>query len=259
MHDITDGKLQIANLTRVEEVHLPQSHRVCRVRAWDSFAYILSGKVDYHMCDGCSFTLEAGDIHYLPLGCSYTMDIYPEGVHYIVCDFACFLQEKRKDFWFSAKNPQIYEKLFRELALQFSAESYVRMASSMAVLFQIYAQIIKDHHPSYVPGSAKMKIQKAQVYIQQNLTDRSLSVKELAKHAQMSQVHFRRLFHDLVGVSPVKYILAARVTKAKSLLGLSEMRLEDIAEQTGFSSTAHLCTAFKTATGLTPSQYRKSI
>lgn len=259
MHDITDGKLQITNLARAEEVRLPQSHRICRRRAWDSFCFILDGKVDYHMRDGSSFTLQAGDVQFLPLDCSYTMDIHPEGFHYIVCDFACPIAEQRKDFWFSAQNPQIYEKLFRELALQFSAESYARMASSMAALFQIYAQIVKDHHPGYLSGSAKKKIVKAQAYIQQNLADRNLSVQQLAEQAQMSQVHFRRLFHELFGMSPVKYLLNARVEKAKSLLGLSEMRLEDVAGQTGFSSTAHLCAAFKNVTGQTPGQYRKSV
>lgn len=259
MHDVIDGQLQITNLARVEEVRLPQSHRVCKRRAWDSFCYVLAGKVDYHMNGGSSFTLQAGDVQYLPLGCGYTMDIHPEGFYYIVCDFACPVSESRKDFYFSAKNAQIYEKLFRDLALRFGTESHARIPSSMAVLFQIYAQIVKDHHPSYRSGAAKEKIVKAQAYIQQNLADRNLSVQQLAAEAKMSQVHFRRLFHDLCGMSPVKYLLSVRVAKAKSLLGLSEMRLEDIAAQTGFSSTAHLCAAFKNVTGLTPGQYRKRI
>lgn len=72
----------------------------------------------------------------------------------------------------------------------------------------------------------------------------------------MSQVHFRRLFHAMYNTSPAKFITAARVAKAKSLLEMSEMRLEDVAEQAGFASVAYLCTVFKSATGLTPSQYR---
>lgn len=257
MLDITNGELQISNLSRVEEVRLQQSHRVCKRRAYDSFVLLLSGKVDYHMGDGRSFTYTAGDVHYLPLHCGYTMDIHPEGLHYIVCDFVCPAQETRQDFGFSAKNPQIYEKLFRELALRFSAQGPERMALSLSVLFQIYGQIVRDHHPSYISGAAKKKIASVQTFLLQNLADRSLSVKQLAERAHMSEVHFRRLFHDMYGISPVKYLLAARVDRAKSLMGLSEMRLEDIAAQTGFSSTSHLCTAFKAATGLTPGQYRR--
>ena len=61
MHDVIDGQLQITNLARVEEVRLPQSHRVCKRRAWDSFCYVLDGKVDYHMNGGSSFTLQNGE------------------------------------------------------------------------------------------------------------------------------------------------------------------------------------------------------
>lgn len=259
MHNITDGQLQIANLARVEDTWLPPSHRTCKNRLWDSFVYILSGQVDYHFADGRDFTFREGDVHYLPLHCAYTMDVHPGGLHYIVCDFTSTSPGPRQDLWFSAKTPQIYEKLFRELDLRFSGQAPSRMAASLAILFQIYAQIVKDHHPSYLSGSAKKKILNAQTYILRNLADRELSVKALAEQAKMSEVHFRRLFHDLFGISPVKYILTARIGKAKSMLGLSELRLEEIAAQTGFSSTAHLCAAFKTATGLTPSQYRRQL
>ena len=132
------------------------------------------------------------------------------------------------------------------------------LTASMAVLFQIYAQIIREYHPGYLPGSTKVKILSAQAYIRQNLADRSLSVKALAARSGMSEVHFRRLFHKLLGICPAQYIQNARVSKVTSMLGLSELRLEDIAAQTGFSSAAHLCAVFKTATGLTPSHYRRS-
>lgn len=256
MQDITAGNLQIANLVRVEDARLPQGHRVCKKRRWDSFVYILSGKVDYHMADGRDFTFRAGDLHYLPLHCCYTMDVHPEGLHYIVCDFVC-PPGQRQDLFFAPKMPQLYEKLFRELDQRFSTHGPERMAASMAILFQIYAQIVKELHPNYISGDAKKKILNAQAHILRSVSDRNLSVKALAAQANMSEVHFRRLFHDLFGMSPVKYILTARIDKAKSMLGLSELRLEDISIQAGFSSTAHLCAAFKAATGLTPGQYRR--
>ena len=259
MVDITTGELQITNLTRVEEVHLRKSHRICKARKWDSFACILAGRVDYHMESGNSFTLSAGDVQYLPRHCAYTMDIYPEGLHYIVCDFSSITEGERKELWFSARNRQIYEKLFRELNVCFSAEIPERMPLSLAVLLQIYAQIVRDYHPGYISGMAKKRLSGMQTYILRNLTDKELSVRQLAKNAKMSEVHFRRLFHDIYGTSPTKYITATRVTKAKSLMGLSEMRLEDIAAQTGFSSVAYFCTVFKETTGLTPSQYRRQM
>ena len=257
MYDITDGRLQIVNITRVEEVRLRQCHLVDKKRARDSFVIILEGKVDYNMKDGSTHTLCAGDVYYLPLHCAYTMDVYPEGLHYIVCNFQCLQQEPRRIFFYGAQNPQSYEKLFRELAVRFAGDGPERMAECLGILYSIYARIIKHYHPTYVSGAAKQKIQKAHDHILQNLADRTLSVERLAKDAKMSQVHFRRLFHAMYNTSPAKFITAARVAKAKSLLEMSEMRLEDVAEQAGFATVAYLCSVFKATTGLTPSQYRK--
>jgi hypothetical protein len=115
MHDITDGKLQIAHLVRVEEVRLSQTRSTEKKRPVDSFAFLLSGRMEYHMYDGRAYTLRAGDIHFLPLHCGYTLTIPPEGAHYIVCDFVCTSPAPRRGTYFTAQNPQIYEKLFREL------------------------------------------------------------------------------------------------------------------------------------------------
>ena len=256
MHDITDGKLQIANLVRVEEVRLNQTRSHEKKRPVDSFAFLLSGRMAYHMYDGRTFTLRAGDIHFLPLHSGYTLTIPPEGAHYIVCDFVCTSPGPRQGTYFAAQNPQIYEKLFRELNQRFASPAPDRMAASLSLLFQIYAQFIRDQHPGYISGSARQKILDIQTYISQNLASPELSVRTLAAQAQLSQGHFRRLFHAVLGISPAKYITAARIAKAKSLLGLSEMHLEDIAAQTGFSSTAYFCAVFKQTTGLTPTQYR---
>lgn len=257
--DITDGHLQIANLVRVEEVRLSQIRCSEKRRPVDSFALLLSGQMEYRMNDGRSYALGAGDIHYLPLHCGYTLTVPPEGAHYIVCDFVCTSPGPRQGMYFQGKNPQIYEKLFRELNQRFASAAPERMAASMAVLFQIYAQLVRDHQPSYISGSAKQKILDIQAHILQNLATSELSVKALAEAAGMSQVHFRRLFHAQFGISPAKYIATARVAKAKSLLGLSEMQLEDIAAQTGFASVSYFCSVFKAATGLTPSQYRSQM
>ena len=258
MYDITDGSLQIWNITRVEELQLRQCHLVDKKRTRDSFVYVLGGAVDYNMADGRKLTFQKGDLYYLPMHCSYTMDVHPEGMHYIVCSFQCLQQDQRQDVSFSVQNPPSYEKLFRELVLRFSSDRPERMVESMATLYSIYAQIVRHFHPAYVSGAARQKIQKAHAYILQNPADRQLSVKLLAQKAGMSQVHFRRLFHAMYDISPAKYIISARVEKAKSLLEQPEMGLEDVAAQSGFSSVAYLCSVFKTATGLTPLQYRNN-
>jgi AraC family transcriptional regulator len=57
-------------------------------------------------------------------------------------------------------------------------------------------------------------------------------------------------------MSPSAYIMGERVNHAKELMALSELRLEDVASQSGFSSLAHMCKVFKTVVGVTPGIYR---
>jgi len=257
VHDIRDGKLEILYISRVAEVCLGVHHRECRDRQWDSLAITLSGSCNYCMSDGTVIRKKAGDILYLPLHCAYTMDILTNDYSYIVCDFRVAADEERRWFAFSSENPQSYEKLFHKLRLTYSDVQPESRAASMALLFQIYAQLVRDCNPSYVGGETRRKIESARAYIQANASQPWLSVGNLVKEFQLSETHLRRLFRAMYGVTPSRYIMNARIEHAKSLMGLPELTLQDIASQSGFSSFTYFCTAFKTATGYNPTYYRQ--
>ena len=54
-------------------------------------------------------------------------------------------------------------------------------------------------------------------YIHQHL-DEPLSLSELARYASYSPYHFTRIFKEKMGISPIYYISALRLQKAKDLL-----------------------------------------
>jgi len=95
-------------------------------------------------------------------------------------------------------------------------------------------------------------------YIEEHI-DRDLRLSSLADIAGMSTYHFARRFHETVGLSPYSYILLRRVERAGSLLRNFAHRLVDVALACGFSSQAHMTTAFRRCHGMTPLQYRHSI
>ena len=57
-------------------------------------------------------------------------------------------------------------------------------------------------------------------------------------------------FYDL-------YINGVRIKAAQNLIEKSNESISDIAEKTGFMTTAHFRRVFKDATGLSPQQYRQ--
>jgi AraC family transcriptional regulator len=82
------------------------------------------------------------------------------------------------------------------------------------------------------------------------------SVTELARLCELSRHHFMRAFHLSTGLTVAKYVEAARVSRAKTLVVASDRPLHEIAASLGFSSAAAFSTVFRRATGRSPSDYR---
>ena len=67
----------------------------------------------------------------------------------------------------------------------------------------------------------------------------------------------KRRFKAATGSSLIEYLQNLRVEEAKRLLESTELPMDDISEQTGYSDTSFFRRLFKRLTGLTPSKYRK--
>jgi AraC family transcriptional regulator len=94
-------------------------------------------------------------------------------------------------------------------------------------------------------------------FVESNL-HRDLRLESLAGAASMSLFHFARRFKQAVGKSPHQYVVQRRVDRARNMLASGEDRIVDVATACGFSSQAHLTTAFRRALGVTPGAYRQA-
>jgi AraC family transcriptional regulator len=93
-------------------------------------------------------------------------------------------------------------------------------------------------------------------YIESHLGE-DLSLLALAAQAGVSAGHFARAFKSVMGKSVHCYVLGRRVQWATALLAATESSIAEIALATGFSSQAHLTTAFGRLNGTTPAAYRR--
>lgn len=260
MLDITKQQLYIKHIISVFETHLPRRFiPMDTPRRTDCFIYVLSGTCTFGMDDSTQHQANAGDVIFLPKGKDYSIDVTSDDYQYLICNFVFNTTKPLFSLLISLKNPPAVEKQFRKLLHTFSVSAPDRRPKSMSILYEIYCLLIQNNLDQYVPGSARVRIESARNYIQENITDPNLSVHALAKTARMSEVHFRKLFMDLYATSPYKFVITQRVHYAKKLMGLDELQLEDIALQSGFSSLPHFCRVFKSVTGTTPAAYRKKI
>jgi len=85
----------------------------------------------------------------------------------------------------------------------------------------------------------------------------ALDMREVARQLGVSYSSFRRSFTKQTGLSPWRYVLQARLERARRLLLIGDITLDDIAFRLGFSSPFHLSSAFKKTYGESPSIWRR--
>lgn len=80
----------------------------------------------------------------------------------------------------------------------------------------------------------------------------------LAAACHLSQTHFRRLFHEQMGVSPLSFLHQTRVLESCTLLLTSDRSIAETAGLVGYTSLSSYNRSFSRIMGCTPSAWRKS-
>lgn len=83
------------------------------------------------------------------------------------------------------------------------------------------------------------------------------TVASLAERVRMSPRTFLRRFYASTGMTPARWILNERLVRARDYLENSTLRIDLIAEQTGFGNSALFRHHFRHHYLLSPTQYRK--
>ncbi len=81
----------------------------------------------------------------------------------------------------------------------------------------------------------------------------------MARIANVSEEHLRRLCLQAYSRSPMQRLKWMRIKYASELLLYSNLSIEKIAEEVGYNDAASLTRAFKKSRGLSPAKYRRNI
>ncbi len=99
-------------------------------------------------------------------------------------------------------------------------------------------------------------IERAQQVIYENIQNPQFSVNEFAKCMHMGRGNLYRLLKSLTGLSPNLIISKARLNTSKFLLENSDLRVNEIAVEVGYSDNAYFSRAFRKYYGYPPSHVR---
>lgn len=86
--------------------------------------------------------------------------------------------------------------------------------------------------------------------------DKKITIRQLAKAANMSTRTLARRFAATTGTSPLHWLTGLRVRRAKDLLETTTLSIEEVAQESGFTTAALLRHHFHATVRLSPSDYR---
>ncbi len=193
----------------------------------------------------------------LPKGCTYSWTCEEAGECLLV-EFDA-LETFKSCFSFSISDPSLLLRGFTKIekALSFSNEFFEINCKQQ--LYEMLCFLFKSQNRNYVDQEKRTRLKPALDYITQFYNDDTISNEMLAQRCGISTVYFRKLFEQVYGVSPIRFLHHLRIEKAKSMLESDYGSISQIAESVGYSSIYHFSKMFRTYTELSPSEYAKSI
>ncbi len=147
--------------------------------------------------------------------------------------------------------------MFREAVQPGFASSLFVEAIGMSIALEIarYDGAVRLNE-GYRGGLAPWQIRRLESYVHDHLSEQ-LTLNELARLVGISVRHLSRTVREAKGVSVHRWIAECRLSEARRLLANSELPVHEIAQRSAFQSAAAFSTAFRAASGFTPSEFRR--
>ncbi len=259
---LTDADLTISSIQLTGERYYPAHWRFDQRedRLSHGIVFVLEGHAVFQMADG-DVPVGKYDILYLPRGCRYCTQGAPQGDYRFI--FINFLMEDDQSLTriplkrvTKPANPALYDILFHEISSKWLFKGPVYKLKCKALLLDILYRLIQDTIEEHQQLNNLTRIQAAVEYMERH-SDRPITIPQLARMVNLSESHFRRLFHQIFGVAPQEYLNSIRINRAKDLIWSGEYTLSEIARRTGFTNIYYFSRAFRKATGVAPSAFGK--
>jgi AraC-like DNA-binding protein len=134
---------------------------------------------------------------------------------------------------------------------------YRCMATSLYM--QIITTLSRCYERTMESESAhNVRIARAVAHLEAHL-DEDLCLDDLAVLAGMSRRTFQRLFRDMVGTSPIDYLLRTRVNRAARMLAQGYAgNMGRLADAVGFRDANYFSRQFRTVMGVGPRTYARA-
>ncbi len=211
-----------------------------------------------YLYDGKEYVSDKEHLVILPKNISYSFLIAEAGECCMI-EFDVAEANMNELTVFTLSNADEFAKLFRraERALAFGKES--GRLTALSCLYAVLAHTVEENANEYISAETFSKLDPAIRFLEENISYGTISNAELAQKCGISCVYFRKLFSRKFNMPPARYMMMLKIQRAKGLMLSDHTSMSDIAFECGFAGISHFSKAFKSFTGLTPSQYKLSL
>ena len=106
-------------------------------------------------------------------------------------------------------------------------------------------------------SSNSRRIEKAFEYMNQNF-DKSITLKEVAKLVNMTDVSFSRFFKKRTGITFIESLIEMKLGHASRMLIDTTQSVSEVAYKCGFNNISNFNRIFKKKKGCTPKEFREN-
>lgn len=159
----------------------------------------------------------------------------------------------------TAENPIIHISLYNELKALldniFDASKDMSFSTNLSIIGRLYEFFsILIENSNYIQKNDIIKT--ALKIIDYNFCT-NFSVEQIAKQLYLNPAYFSKIFTKKIGISPKKYILDKRISRAKELLCYTNATVFEVSNSIGYEDQLYFSRIFKKYTNLSPIEYRQ--
>ena len=219
--------------------------------------------VRYTDNSGDTFTAKNGDIVYCPFGGQYKFELIspPDSDYFGKVKTLCvnfnMVRPDKKIITLSRKPIKVVD--FKSAQLENDFFDISKYALKPMIRKYKLCKIMKTIIDIYSNNSGNFSLLRQAVkYIEEHYAE-NFKISFMAEKFNMSESHFRKLFKDFTGLSPVEYRNGLRIEHAKELLSRNTVSVSEVALAVGIEDQFYFSRIFKEAEGVSPLRYRKRL
>ncbi|MBR1669270.1 MAG: helix-turn-helix transcriptional regulator [Butyrivibrio sp.] len=171
---------------------------------------------------------------------------------------------KRADLFYEdeqAEMAQIIKSIMEEM--RDKKPYYNETTANLLRAFVLLLIRIQEHRTAdsrFVRGedrAALKSINPAIEFVDRNYSE-NVKIAELALSCSMSETHFRRVFEDVINMSPIDYLNLVRIQNACRIMNTTEHSMEVVASECGFTNFSTFNRNFRKFLNTSPYQWKKN-